>query len=64
MGVYASRTRRRSPVRVTAAFSRLLALPGVWVRQVDFEPDRVVVTVALRRRRLACPECGFETTSR
>ena len=51
-------------MRVTAAFSRLLALPGVWVRQVDFEPDRVVVTVALRRRRLACPECGFETTSR
>ena len=51
-------------MRVTAAFSRLLALPGVWVRQVDFEPDRVVVTVALRRRRLACPERGFETTSR
>jgi hypothetical protein len=30
-------------VRVTAAFSRLLRLPGVWVRKVRFEPDRVVV---------------------
>jgi len=51
-------------VRVTAAFSRLLALPGVWVRSVAFAPDRVVVTVALRRRQLCCPECGFATRSR
>jgi hypothetical protein len=42
-------------VRVTAAFSRLLRLPGVWVRGVVFEPDRVVVTVALRRRLLVLP---------
>jgi transposase len=48
-------------VRVTAAFSRLLRLPGIWVRQVAFEADRVVVTVALRRRRLACPECDHTT---
>jgi len=51
-------------VRVTTAFSRLLRLPGVWVRHVAFEPDRVVVTVALRRRRLVCPECGFSTVGR
>jgi transposase len=51
-------------VRVTAAFSRLLRLPGVWVRKVRFEPDRVVVEVALRRRRLVCPECGYSTRSR
>jgi transposase len=51
-------------VRVTAAFSRLLALPGVWVRDVDFEADRVVVDVVLRRRRLLCPECGYSTASR
>jgi transposase len=42
-------------VRVTTAFSRLLRLPGVWVRQVRFEPDRVVVEVALKRRRLQWP---------
>jgi transposase len=51
-------------VRVTAAFSRLVRLPGVWVRKVRFEPDRVVVEVALRRRRLVCPECGYSTRSR
>jgi len=51
-------------VRVTAAFSRLLALPGVWVRGVDFQDDRVVVDVVLRRRRLICPQCGYSTPSR
>jgi hypothetical protein len=39
-------------VRVTTAFNHLLRLPGASVRGVRFEPDRVVVTVALRRRRL------------
>jgi transposase len=51
-------------VRVTTAFSRLLALPGVWVRDVDFGDGVVAVTVALRRRVLACPVCGFETPAR
>jgi transposase len=54
----------RSPVRVTTAFSRLLALPDIWVREVEFADDAVVVTVALRRRNLVCPECGFETSTR
>ena len=51
-------------MRVTTAFSRLLDLPGVWVRKVRFEPDRVVVTVALRRRRLHCPKCSYSTRHR
>jgi len=51
-------------VRVSAAFSRLLRLDGVWVRQVEFTSDRVVVTVALRRRQLHCPQCGFSTPHR
>lgn len=51
-------------MRVTAAFSRLLRLPGVWVRHVAFEADRAVVTVALRRWRLVCPHCGYTTPSR
>lgn len=51
-------------VRVSAAFSRLLCLPGVWVRTVEFAPDRVLVTVALRRRRLLCPECSYSTRDR
>lgn len=51
-------------MRATTAFSRLLRLPGVHVRRVAFEPSRVVVGVALRRRCLVCPECGYATTAR
>jgi transposase len=52
-------------MRVTAAFSRLLRLRGVWVRSVSFDPGRVVVvTVALRRRRLHCPKCSYSTRHR
>lgn len=51
-------------MRVTTAFSRLLSLKGVWVKKVRFEPDRVVVEVALRRRRLHCPLCEFSTRAR
>ena len=51
-------------MRVSTAFSRLLCLPGVWVRSVSFEPDRVIVTVALRARLLRCPKCGYSTRHR
>ena len=51
-------------VRVTAAFNKILGLLGVWVSKVAFEPDRVVVTVRLRRRQLVCPHCGFSTAAR
>jgi transposase len=51
-------------MRVSAAFFRLLDLPGVWVRSVVFEPGRVVVRVALRRRRLHCPKCSYSTRNR
>jgi len=52
-------------VRVTTAFSRLLRLgKGVLVKKVRFEPDSVIVEVALRRRRLICPECGYATRAR
>jgi transposase len=52
------------PVRVTAAFSSLLRLEGAQVRDVRFELDRVIVQVALRRRRLICPCCSFSTSHR
>ncbi len=51
-------------MRLTTAFKRLLDLSGVWVRQVSFEPDRIVVRVALRRRRLRCPKCSYCTRNR
>jgi transposase len=41
-----------------------LRLPGIWVRQVAFDADGVAVTVALRRRRLVCPDCDYRTRSR
>lgn len=46
---------------VTTAFKRLLRLDGVNVAAVEFLAHAVVVTVALRRRRLVCPECGYAT---
>ena len=51
-------------MRVSRAFSRLLRLDGIWVRQVQFFTDRVVVRVALRRRRLICPLCAYSTPHR
>ena len=51
-------------MRVTTAFNRLLDLDGVNVTRVEFEPAAVVVTVALRRRRLHCPECGWSAGAR
>jgi len=51
-------------VRVTAAFNRLLALPGTTVREVSFEPARITVTVALRRRRLVCADCQYSSRAR
>jgi len=51
-------------MRVATAFSRLLRLPGVWVRSVKFEPGRVVVVVALRRQSLVCPKCSYSTRHR
>src|SRR2546421_3231651 len=51
-------------MRVTAAFKRLLALPGVNVTSVEFQERTVMVSVALRRRSLVCPECDSSTRSR
>ena len=51
-------------MRITTGFNRLLDLPGVWVKQVSFKPDRVVVTVGLKRRRLHCPKCSYTTRHR
>ena len=51
-------------MRVTTAFNRLLDLPGTRVTGVAFTATAVVVNVGLRRRRLACPHCGFATAAR
>ncbi|MGH8913361.1 MAG: ISL3 family transposase [Acidimicrobiia bacterium] len=51
-------------MRDTTAFKRLMDLPGISVSNVDFATDKVVVTVALRRRHLVCPECDYSTRAR
>lgn len=51
-------------MRVTTAFKRLLRLDGVNVTSVEFGAAVVTVTVALRRRRLVCPHCGYKTRFR
>lgn len=51
-------------MRVTTAFNRLLALPGISVTDVSFGTGVVTVTVALRRRRLHCPRCDYSTRAR
>jgi hypothetical protein len=48
-------------VRVTTAFKRLLALDAVNVAAVEFGPSMIVVSVALRRRRVECPHCDYST---
>jgi transposase len=45
-------------MRVSTALNRLLGLPGASVRGVRFDPDGVMVTVVLRRRRRVCSGCG------
>ena len=51
-------------MRVTTAFNRLLSLAGVSVTDVSFAGSTITVDVALRRRRLHCPECEFTTRAR
>lgn len=53
-----------APVRVTTVGRRLLDLDGITVIKFDFEGEVVIAEVRLRRRRLACPRCGFTTRAR
>jgi hypothetical protein len=55
--------RSPSTVRVTTAFNRLLDLPGVSVTDVSFGEDRVIVDIALTRRRRPC-ECFSRGSAR
>ncbi len=51
-------------MRITTVFKRLLRLDGVNVTSVEFGTALIVVMVALRRRGLVCPHCGYSTRSR
>jgi len=45
-------------VRVCTAFNRVLGLAGASVIGVRFDPEGVMVTIRLRRRRRVCSGCG------
>jgi transposase len=51
-------------MRVTTVFNKLLSLQGAFVRQVEFQPQRIVVDVAKRHRLHRCSRCDFSTRSR
>jgi len=51
-------------VRVTTLCKRLLDLGGVTVTKAEFLEGELVAEVALRRRRLVCPHCGYTTRVR
>ncbi len=51
-------------MRVTTAFNHLLRLEGANVTNVTFSATKIVVDVALKRRRLVCAHCGYNTSSR
>ncbi len=50
-------------MRLTTAFSKLLSLPGAWVRSVAFGREAIVVRVVRKRRRHGCSRCAFTTAS-
>jgi len=52
-------------MRSTTVFSKLLALQGAYVQEVEFGAGRqITVTVRRRARRHRCPHCRFSTKGR
>lgn len=51
-------------MRVTTLLNKLLNLPGLWVQDVSFEPEGLVIHVRPRRRLLTCPVCGTRVRGR
>jgi transposase len=52
-------------VRAVTLLNRLLELPGIRVEGVSLPGEgRLVLDVALRRRALTCPRCGWRTRNR
>ena len=51
-------------MRLTTVFNKLLNLQEVLVDDVTFDHDTISVAVRPRRRKHACPHCGYATWSR
>lgn len=48
-------------MRASTLLNDVLDLPGVWVRDAAVVDGELRVTVALRQRRLDCPQCTYAT---
>lgn len=51
-------------MRVTTLLNKVVRLQGLWVKDVRFEDDALVIEVRRRFRLLTCPECGTRVRSR
>ncbi len=51
-------------MRVQTLLNRLLNLPGLWVRGVRLQGDRLIVEIRRRFRLLTCPDCGTQVRAR
>ena len=51
-------------MRASTLLRRLLDLPGITVRGFSLRDGRLDIDIALTRRRLECPLCGFSTRFR
>jgi transposase len=51
-------------VRATTLLNRLVVIDGAQVTGVTTSDEVLEVTIALRRRRLVCPHCGYTTNAR
>ena len=51
-------------MRVQTLLNRLLRLPGMWVRGVRVEQDRLIIAFRRRFHLLTCPECGTQVRGR
>lgn len=51
-------------MRASTLLNDVLDLPAVWVRDAAVVDGELRVTVRLRRRRLRCPQCPYETRHR
>ena len=44
-------------MRATTLLNKLLNLPGLWVRGIQFEDGKMIVKIKARFRSLTCPHC-------
>ncbi len=51
-------------MRATTLLNKLLSLPGIWVRGIQFEDGKMIVQINARFRCLTCPHCQGQVKGR